>query len=540
MLALAMMGGSVMVFSMQKITFLAIVTLLTACAQNPATGGSMFTLVSQQQELAIGQASANYDLKTFGMYRPQSPITRYVTNLCDRLWNVSEMAGRPNQCILLDNPEFNATATPGYITVYRGLLPYVSSEAELAAVLGHEAGHNNARHIAQRQTAHTLLNTAILVGVIAAGQQGASQQAVDGGVQAAQQIGRAGLMTYSRANELEADALGQRYMERAGYDKRESVNMVRGMLAKTAYMRQLATALNGGEDPGDQRSIFSSHPATPDRIAQAAKLAGEPDGSVRLPAGITPATTQNDPQGRKRYLEMLDGTTFGPARKFGIAGKDYLALPRFRQLLALPQGFTLTHGGGEGPDPNRGWEKAEENPGYWQGAHPQSGTTFELELFQARQGINPGALMEQLFRPFEDGGLQKLQLGDTVAYTGALAEKWGGNKRIRAIGFSLPHQNAIGIITITFTNAQQQAAYEGGFLKAMQNSQTLTEGQADKYQPLVIKTFTAATGDSIVRHAQKVPTGALQDELFRALNNLQPNQTLQVGQVYKTIADPNR
>lgn len=512
---------------------------LASCAQNPATGGSMFTLVGQQQELAIGQASAEYDLRTFGAYRPQSPISRYVNNLCDKLWNASELASRPNQCILLDNPEFNATATPGYIMIYRGLLPYVNSEAELAAVMGHEAGHTNARHIAQRQTAATLLNTAILIGTIAAGQQGASQQAVEGGIQAAQTLGRAGIMTYSRANELEADALGQRYMERVGYDKRESVNMVRGMLAKTTYMRQLSIALNNGQDPGESRSIFSSHPATPDRIAQAIKLAGEPDGSVRLPAGITPATTQDDPQGRKRYLSVLNGTTYGPARKFGVAGKDYFALPRFRQLITLPNGFTLTHAGGEGPDPNRGWQKADENPGYWQGAHPQSGTTLDVEFFQANQGINPGVLMEQLFRPFE-GGLQKLQLGDAVAYTGQLPEKMGGSKRIRAIGFSLPHQNAIALITITFTNAQQQAALESSFIQALQNSQTLTEGQANSYQPLFVQTFTAANGDSITRQAQKLPTGALQAELFRSLNNLEPNQPLQVGQMYKTIADPNR
>ena len=108
----------------------------------------------------------------------------------------------------------NAYTFPGgAMGVTRGILVDLDNEAELAALLGHELGHVNARHAAQRQgqakVAQVAVAGASLVG---------STTEWGGLISMGSQLGASVLLSsYSRDNEREADALGQEYMVRAGY-----------------------------------------------------------------------------------------------------------------------------------------------------------------------------------------------------------------------------------------------------------------------------------------------------------------------------------
>jgi predicted Zn-dependent protease len=141
--------------------------------------------------------------------------------------------------------------------ITRGILVDLKDESELAALVGHEMGHVNARHAAQRQGQALLAEVAIAGLAVAASD---SQWAPLVGLGA--QIGASALLSsYSRDNEREADALGQQYMVAAGYPARG--------------MTSLHELLVGEEKskPGLLQTMFSSHPMSTERRDTAARLA---------------------------------------------------------------------------------------------------------------------------------------------------------------------------------------------------------------------------------------------------------------------------
>jgi predicted Zn-dependent protease len=108
---------------------------------------------------------------------------------------------------IIDNPEINAFALPaGYVYVNRGLLTFMNSEAELAAVLAHEIGHITARHAVQQQARGGLAKTASTVGgivtAVATGSGYVGSQISD----IASIWAQSGLSGFGREDELEADS----------------------------------------------------------------------------------------------------------------------------------------------------------------------------------------------------------------------------------------------------------------------------------------------------------------------------------------------
>lgn len=144
--------------------------------------------------------------------------------------------------------ELNAFALPGgKIGVFEGMMKLANSDDELAAVIGHEIGHNKAHHAAQRM--NTEMASQLGVGVLSSVLGGGNTQMAAALLGAGAQYGL--VLPYSRNQELQADQLGLHYMARAGYDPRAA-------LALWHKMEQAA----GGGPP----SFLSTHPATAERI----------------------------------------------------------------------------------------------------------------------------------------------------------------------------------------------------------------------------------------------------------------------------------
>ena len=120
---------------------------------------------------------------------------------------------------MLDSPQLNAFALPGgKVGVFTGMLQIMANEAQLATVLGHEVGHVNARHAAQRIVAENAVALALRLGasLLAYGDTPIPPQLV---VALGGSLADVGLIRpFGRGQELQADELGLRYMARAGYD----------------------------------------------------------------------------------------------------------------------------------------------------------------------------------------------------------------------------------------------------------------------------------------------------------------------------------
>jgi predicted Zn-dependent protease len=138
------------------------------------------------------------------------------------------------------------------------LFEYAQTEDQLAAVIGHEIGHVQAQHPAERVNTEVTTQGAVQL-VSAALQLGNIQyaNAIAGALGAGAQYGV--LLPYSRDQELEADRIGLRNMAQAGYDPRAAVELWQNMQSA------------GGGPP----AFLSTHPAPAQRIEQLQELMPE-------------------------------------------------------------------------------------------------------------------------------------------------------------------------------------------------------------------------------------------------------------------------
>src|SRR3989344_2296848 len=119
---------------------------ISSCATNPVTGTPDMVFMTEAKEIQLGDS---YDSKVKQQYSvyPDPELQAYVQGIGKKLAAQSHRPHLTFHFTVLDSPEINAFALPGgHIYITRGILAYFNSEAELAAVLGHEIGHVTARH----------------------------------------------------------------------------------------------------------------------------------------------------------------------------------------------------------------------------------------------------------------------------------------------------------------------------------------------------------------------------------------------------------
>lgn len=234
---------------------LAFIVLLTVygCATNPVTGKSELALVSRQSEIAIGtEQYLPAQQSQGGLYRVDADLTAYVQQVGDRLAAVSD-SELPYEFVVLNNSAPNAWALPGgKIAINRGLLVSLDSEAELAAVLGHEIVHAAARHGARSMERNMLLQGAALITAIGTSDSEYSNYIMGGAMLGSQLISQ----RYGRQAELESDYYGMEYMARAGYDPAAAISL-----------QEKFVELSKGSEASWISGLFASHPPSEQRVA---------------------------------------------------------------------------------------------------------------------------------------------------------------------------------------------------------------------------------------------------------------------------------
>ncbi len=249
----------------RHIVLILLVLLLAGCAVNPVTGRKELTLIGEGTELQIGaEQYAPLRQMQGGDYVTQPQIVAYVKEVGERLAAVSDRP-LPYEFQVINDSTPNAWALPGgKIAINRGLLTEMQSEAELAAVLGHEIVHAAARHSAQSMQRGMLLQGAVLAAAMAAGNSEYAGLAVGGASVAAGLVSQ----QYSREAEREADYYGMLYMSRAGYDPAAAVEL-----------QQTFVRLSEGRQSNWLEGLFASHPPSQERVDANRRTLAE------LPAG---------------------------------------------------------------------------------------------------------------------------------------------------------------------------------------------------------------------------------------------------------------
>jgi predicted Zn-dependent protease len=236
----------------RNLSWIAAFVLITGCAVNPVTGDRDLMLVSESQELQMGkQAYFVSQQAEGGEYDIDPELTRYVQQVGQRLAAVSDRK-LPYEFVVLNNSVPNAWALPGgKIAINRGLLTEMGSEAELAAVLGHEITHAAARHTAQQMSRGQILQGLVLATSVVTNDESYGNLAVGGASVAAALVST----RYGREAELEADKYGMKYMSKAGYDPQGAVTL------QETFVR-----LSEGRNQGWLEGMFASHPPSQERV----------------------------------------------------------------------------------------------------------------------------------------------------------------------------------------------------------------------------------------------------------------------------------
>jgi predicted Zn-dependent protease len=282
----------------------------TGCAVNPVTGKPDFMMVSETQELALGEQNyAPMQQAEGGVYDTDPQLTAYVKEVGNKLAAVSDRP-LPYEFVVLNNSVPNAWALPGgKIAINRGLLTELDSEAELAAVLGHEIVHAAAKHSAQQMSRGVLLQSAVLATAMVTGDNNFGQFAVGSAAVGAQLLNS----TYGRSAELESDKYGMTYMSRAGYDPAGAVTL------QETFVR-----LSEGQESDWLTGLFASHPPSRARVTANKKMV------ERLPPGGI--------LGVERYEAALQKTmAVKPAYDAYDEGRKALAEENTEEALALAE-----------------------------------------------------------------------------------------------------------------------------------------------------------------------------------------------------------
>ena len=235
-----------------------ILTLLAGCATNPVTGQKDFVLMSESQEIALGRETHPQVLERYGYY-DDPELQAYVSRIGETLAARSHRQDLVFRFTVVDSSEVNAFALPGgYVYVTRGILPYFNSEAELAAVLGHEIGHVTARHSVRQYTAAQVTG---LAGAVIASQVG-----TPGAGDVLNVLGTAVVRGYGRQHELEADRLGAEYLARTGYEPENMLDVLGFLKDQQEYARQMAE--EEGRDYQGYSGLLATHPSNDRRLQE--------------------------------------------------------------------------------------------------------------------------------------------------------------------------------------------------------------------------------------------------------------------------------
>ncbi|MBI4912437.1 MAG: M48 family metalloprotease [Acidobacteria bacterium] len=212
-----------------------------ACAplkvENPVTGERQFVAgLTPAEEVDLGRKALPEILKQYGGEDPDPAVRALVKRVGQGVVSRSGAAksGYPYEFhVLGDRKVLNAFALPGgQVFITRCLLDRLANEAQLAAVLGHEVGHVVARHGAEHMAKAKVSGLLVWLAGAAASNPEHPEHA-----QRTQELASiaAGLVNlrYGREDELEADALGVRFMSEAAWDPRAMVGVME-VLRKSA------------------------------------------------------------------------------------------------------------------------------------------------------------------------------------------------------------------------------------------------------------------------------------------------------------------
>ncbi len=425
-------------------------------------------------------------------------LLAYVRAVGQRLVDVSEMAGREFHFYVVDSDTVNAQAhEDAYIFVYRGLLLHMDTEAQLAAVLGHEIGHVTGRHTAGKQSRSVLTN---LAGLAAAIMTGRGEL-----MNVANTAGGAWIAGYGRELELEADRSGARYLALAGYDPYAMVEVVQILKDKADFQKKV--------NPGAQNyhGVFATHPKNDRRLQE---VVGEAERYA--------SDEQVEPIGD--VLQYIEGLRWGDQIESGVVRDNVYYNLKLRFVVSFPEGWKLF-----------------DSPRRMTGEHPDASDVFvnlEVQALDDKQRrISPEKYIHDYLGIEETRNGRELEFQDKDEMSGYIAEvplEKDAKAAMRTIAV-VYWQGRAHVFRGEVGEVDHAAGFPATFADIVASFRPLQRKDLDvanSHRVVVVEARPGDTYESLARISNMGPNAAQQ---LRLLNGDYPNGQPHAGDRVKIV-----
>lgn len=446
---------------------------------NPATGRVQAFLIDEQQEVELGRESDEEITSSMRSYTEAPALVSKVEEVGGKIAEASERPQLPWTFRVLDDPAVNAFALPGgYVYITRGLLTHLNSEAELAGVLAHEAGHVTARHGAVHLRKSNVARRS--VGVF---------RVVDPGLRhiggfAAGVAGLA-LLKYSRDDEYQADDLALRYVKATGYDA-GGVPEVFGVLADVS------------QSEGRVPAWLSTHPEPELRQKRAAGKIGKSG----LPGP--------DPE----WMALLDGVVYGRDARDGFMLVNRYVQPRAGFQVDMPTDWTV-----------------EVDTSGLVGVSAEEDALFVLA---PSQEPTPGEALGAFFAEteFKRGERWEGELGGSPAISSAFSISAGDSSLSGLVAFVQIGPQVVAMISASSSDVWP--GYAEAIATTVASFSPLGDPNLRNVQPTRVTLHTVTAETTLVALNEAKPSSIPVVELAR-INHVAPDEPLPAGRVIKRV-----
>jgi predicted Zn-dependent protease len=476
--------------------FVFIAVLWTSCARNPVTGKKEISLMSEAQEIAMGQEYDPQIVAEYGLYSDQK-LQDFINQKGNEMVAISHRPNLKFSFKILDSPIANAFAVPGgYVYFTRGIMCHFNNEAEFAGVLGHEAGHITARHANASMKKQVLTQGVLLGGMILSKDV---RRYGDAAMQGAQLF----LLSHSRKHESQSDELGVEYSTKVGYDAREMAGFFK-------TLGRLSNNEGGGRIP----EFMSTHPDPGNRFTHVGELATQAQKALDV------STLKIN---RENYLKMIDGLMYGEDPKQGYVENNVFYHPELKFQFPLPKDW-----------------RTQNSPSKFQAA-PQDGKALliltlaqgsDLESAKAAT-INKNKLTVIETTDIKVNGLNAIALLSDINPVSQNGQPAQGEP-LKILTYLIEHNKMIyelnGLSTKNDFNL-----YFSSFQGSMKNFRVLVDQSKIDKKPMYIKIVTAKSATTLqqLMNDNNIPSNR-QNEVA-ILNGMEYGTSIPAGMMVKML-----
>src|SRR5688572_18618195 len=471
---------------LNKMNVVLATSLLAACATNPVTGRREISLVSEGQEIQMGQEAARQVEQSLGLVKDEQ-LQAYVRRIGTQLARQSERPQLPWRFGVIDDPTPNAFALPGgpvYIT--RGLMNLMDSEAELASVLGHEIGHITARHSAQQITKSQLGQIGLLAVIIAKPELAQFGDALSTGMQLL-------FLKYGRDAERQADELGFKYALNDNYDVSEmdDVFLALQRVGEAEGRSGIPAWASTHPDPGERAQTVQQ------RVAA-------------LPAPPAPRVLNE-----QQYLNQIDGLVYGENPRQGFFRNGEFLHPDLRFRLRMPTGW-----------------KTQNMPQAVVAVSPQQDAIVQLQFAQG----DPTSAARTFFsqQGIQQGQASTSSINGNPAYTSYFQAQTQQGVVAGLVSFVSYGGSTYQILS--YTSAAQMNAYDNTFRGVAGSFSALTDASALNVRPNVIDIVQIPSAMTLSQFNARYPSVVPIAELS-IINQIGANESMPAGSRVKRVVN---